>query len=154
MQIRNEQKYLEFTFCTKAPSFHWKASIRAYSVVLHFSRLWLSQIVHAGGIQDVQFSSHMCVTKSNSHRLPPPPPPPIQQQTIDRCILYANSILVDSFDQSICGLEMNKNIWNLLFVQKLVLFTGKLVYVLRLFSMRQHSYFWYHAKNLIGSLIT
>ena len=63
----------------------------------------------------------------------PPPPPPIQQQTIDRCILYANSILVDSFDQSICGLEMNKNIWNLLFVQKLFLFTGKLVYVRRLF---------------------
>ena len=63
----------------------------------------------------------------------PPPPPPIQQQTIDRCILYANSILVDSFDQSICGLEMNKNIWNLLFVQKLFLFTGKLVYVHRLF---------------------
>ena len=63
----------------------------------------------------------------------PPPSPPIQQQTIDRCILYANSILVDSFDQSICGPEMNKNIWNLLFVQKLFLFTGKLVYVRRLF---------------------
>ena len=42
-----------------------------YSLVLHFSRLWLSQIVHAGDIQDVQFSSHMCVTKSNSHKLPP-----------------------------------------------------------------------------------
>ena len=125
MLTRNEQKYLEFTFCTKAPSFHWKASIRVYSLVVHFSRLWLSQIVHAGDIQDVQFSSHMCVTKSDSHRLPPPPPPPIHQQTTDRCILYANSILVGSFDQSICGLEMNKNIWNLLFVHFLFLVSCK-----------------------------
>ena len=58
------------------------------------------------------------------------PPPPVQGQTIDRCILYANAILVDSFGQLICRLEMNKNIWNLLFVQKLLLFTGKPVYVL------------------------
>ena len=118
MPTRNEQKYLEFTFCTKAPSFHWRANIRAYYLVLHFSRLcnFLATCVLLSLIP-IGF----------------PPFPPIQRQTIDRCILYANAILVDNLGQSICWLEINKNIWNLLFVQNLFFFTGKLVYVLRLY---------------------
>ena len=118
MPTRNEQKYLEFTFCTKAPSFHWRANIRAYYLVLHFSRLcnFLATCVLLSLIP-IGF----------------PPFPPIQRQTSDRCILYANAILVDNLGQSICWLEINKNIWNLLFVQNLFFFTGKLVYVLRLY---------------------
>ena len=87
MPTRNEQKYLEFTFCTKAPSFHWRANIRAYYLVLHFSRLcnFLATCVLLSLIP-IGFL----------------PFPPIQRQTIDRCILYANAILVDNLGQSIC----------------------------------------------------
>ena len=53
-----------------------RISLITHSLVLHFPRWRLSQILHPGDVQNVKFPTHVRFTVSSLRGLHPSPPPP------------------------------------------------------------------------------